>query len=232
MMHLLWMIDKFGERAANHSKNNLWKAVLTLVERVKSLEVALKRKTKKVVVSEDEETENQGRKIQDIDDDPLVSLRKTRTIDKDISTGLDAEVEVSLGRVIISSGSVGVNTGSTPVSTPSIVQKVNVIISSLVKGQREGKAPMSTEDVQATKRIKEQIRQEEAALVEAMRISEEQELSKQQKKRKTKVQEAAQYYIEEDWDTIRAKLEANAELIKSLQGENVSSDDFQRGWWT
>ncbi|GJR46557.1 hypothetical protein Tco_1314660, partial [Tanacetum coccineum] len=47
-----------------------------LVERVKFLEAALKRKTKKVVLSnlEDEETENQGRKTQDIDDDPLVSL--------------------------------------------------------------------------------------------------------------------------------------------------------------
>ncbi|GJV88042.1 hypothetical protein Tco_1531980 [Tanacetum coccineum] len=35
------------------------------------------------------------------------------------------------------------------------------------------------------------------------------ELSKQQQKRKAKVQEAAQFYTEEDWDTIRAKLEAN-----------------------
>ncbi|GKF53758.1 hypothetical protein Tco_0160668, partial [Tanacetum coccineum] len=53
----------------------------------------------------------------------------------------------------------------------------------------------------------------------AKRISEEEELSEQQKKKKAKVQEAAQYYTEEDWDTIRVKLEANAELTKSLQGE-------------
>ncbi|GJY32597.1 hypothetical protein Tco_0417066, partial [Tanacetum coccineum] len=306
---LVTRIDNL-EKELHHTKNTYGKAVLTLVERVKSLEVALKRKTKKVVVSdsEDEETENQGRKIQDIDDDPLVSLvresmeekaadlitptkisasgevqeedispttleaaktlsqvvsqrarstdkgkrykRKTRTIDKDISTGLDAEVEVSPGRVIISSGSAGVNTGSTPVSTPSIVQKVNVIISSPVKGQREGKAPMSTEDVQATKRTKEQIRQEEADLAEAMRlqalqdeeaarqvhldallakrISEEQELSEQQEKRKAEVQEAAQHYSEEDWDNIRAKLEANAELVKDVLGENVTSDNFAK----
>ncbi|GJY38873.1 putative ribonuclease H-like domain-containing protein, partial [Tanacetum coccineum] len=215
-------IDKFGERAANHSKNNLWKAVLTLVERVKSLEVALKRKTKKVVVSEDEETKNQGRKIQDIDDDPLVSLRKTRTTDKDISTGLDAEVEVSPGRVIISSGSAGVNTGSTPVSTPSIVQKVNVIISSLVKGQREGKAPMSTEDDE------EAARQVHLDALLAKRILEEQELSEQQEKRKDEVQEAAQHYSEEDWDNIRAKLEANAELVKDVLGESMTSYDFAK----
>ncbi|GKD49973.1 hypothetical protein Tco_1278949, partial [Tanacetum coccineum] len=44
--------------------------------RVKTLEVALKRKSKKVVLSdsEEEETEAQGRKIKKLDDDPLVSL--------------------------------------------------------------------------------------------------------------------------------------------------------------
>ncbi|GKF01898.1 hypothetical protein Tco_0028821, partial [Tanacetum coccineum] len=47
-------------------------------------------------------------------------------------------------------------------------------------------------------------------------------------KRKAEVQEAAQFYTEEDWDTIRAKLEENVELTKSLQGENMSSDDFAK----
>ncbi|GJU47172.1 hypothetical protein Tco_1204438 [Tanacetum coccineum] len=62
----------------------------------------------------------------------------------------------------------------------------------------------------------------------AKRISEEEELSEQQKKRKAEVQEAAQYYTKEDWDTIRAKLEANAELTKSLQGESMTSKDFAK----
>ncbi|GJX57250.1 hypothetical protein Tco_0287147 [Tanacetum coccineum] len=243
---LVTRIDNL-EKVLHHTKNTFGKAVLTLVERVKSLEVVLKKKTKKGVVSdsENEETENQERKIQDIDDDPLVSLvresmeekaadlitptkisasgevqeedispttleatktlsevvsqrarstdngkrykRKTRTIHKDISTSLDAEVEVSPGRVIISFGSAGVNTG---------------------------KSPMATEDVQDTKRTKEQIRQEEADLAEAMR--------------KAEVQEVAQHYSEEDWDNIRAKLEANAELVKDVLGENVTSDDFAK----
>ncbi|GKA80749.1 hypothetical protein Tco_0787441 [Tanacetum coccineum] len=43
----------------------------------------------------------------------------------------------------------------------------------------------------------------------AKRVQEEQELSEQQLKRKVEVQKAAQFYTEEDWDTIRAKLEAN-----------------------
>ncbi|GKF11506.1 hypothetical protein Tco_0049432, partial [Tanacetum coccineum] len=50
--------------------------MVLLVKNVKSLETALKRKSKKVLISESEgeESEDQGRKIRDIDDDPLVSL--------------------------------------------------------------------------------------------------------------------------------------------------------------
>ncbi|GJW84944.1 hypothetical protein Tco_0158089 [Tanacetum coccineum] len=48
-------------------------------------------------------------------------------------------------------------------------------------------------------------------------MAEEEALSEQQKKRKAQVQFKAQYYTEEDWDAIRAKLEANAELTKDLQ---------------
>ncbi|GJV21245.1 hypothetical protein Tco_1370265, partial [Tanacetum coccineum] len=53
------------------------KAILTLVERVKSLEVALKRKTKRVLFSdsEEEETEAQGRiNIGDINTDVEITL--------------------------------------------------------------------------------------------------------------------------------------------------------------
>ncbi|GJV91640.1 hypothetical protein Tco_1539453 [Tanacetum coccineum] len=287
------------EKELKETKHTLGNVVLTLVKKVKSLEVALKRKAKKMVLSNSkyEETENQGRNIQDIEDDPLVSLvrdyieekaadfvtpikisdsgeaqeeeisptileaaktlshvasktistykRRARSTKKgkDISTSLDVEIELN-------TDSTKVNTGSTPVSTPSIVQKVNVIVPSPVKGQREGKAPITAEDVQATKRTKAQIQQEKANLAEAMRLQalqdeeaarqvhldallakrilEELELSEQQLKRKAQVQEVAQYYIEEDWDTIIAKLEVNAELTKSLQGENVSSDDFAK----
>ncbi|GJY52955.1 ribonuclease H-like domain-containing protein [Tanacetum coccineum] len=72
---LVTRIDNL-EKELKETKQTLGKAVLTLVKKVKSLEVALKRKTKKAVLSdsEDEEIENQGRNIQDIDDDHLVSL--------------------------------------------------------------------------------------------------------------------------------------------------------------
>ncbi|GJW13161.1 hypothetical protein Tco_0017294 [Tanacetum coccineum] len=190
-------------------------AILTLADRVKSLKVALKRKSKKVILSEseDKETENHGRKIHNIDDDPplvrkttnhpttleatktlsKVASQKARSTDKgkrykrrkmskgkDIITGLDAEVEVNTGEVEINTGSIKVNTGSIEINTgrekintgnaPAVVQTVNITIPSPVKGQREGKAPMTTEDVQVTKRTKAQIQQEEAGLAEAMRL--------------------------------------------------------------
>ncbi|GKB82570.1 hypothetical protein Tco_0949465, partial [Tanacetum coccineum] len=148
--------------------------------------------------------------------------RKTRSksIEKDISNDLDANIEVNpgsedfnIGNEDFNTGSLGVSTGSGPVSTPSVVQTINVTIPFPIKSQREGNAPMTTEEIQATKRTKEQIQQEEAGLAEAIRlqalqeeeaarqvhldtliakrISEEEELSEQQKKRKAEVQEDA-----------------------------------------
>ncbi|GKE53502.1 putative ribonuclease H-like domain-containing protein, partial [Tanacetum coccineum] len=230
---LVTRIDSL-EKELKETKQSLGNAVLTLVKKVKSLEVALNRKSKKVVLSdsEDEETENPGRNIQDIDDDPLVSLVKDYMEEKsaDLVTPIkiSASGEAQEEDIKANPGSARVNTCSTPVSTHSIVQKVNVIVSSPVKGQREGKAPMPTEDVQDTKRTKAQIQQEKADLGDAMRLQALQDEEAARQKRKAKVQEVAQYYIEEDWDTIRAKLEANTKLTKSLQGENVSSDDFAK----
>ncbi|GJY22320.1 hypothetical protein Tco_0394886, partial [Tanacetum coccineum] len=61
-------------------------------------------------------------------------------------------------------------------------------------------------------------RQDELA---AKRLQEELELSEAQKKRMAQVQEASQFYTDQDWDTIRAKLEANADLVKEIAGEDI-----------
>ncbi|GJT22298.1 putative ribonuclease H-like domain-containing protein [Tanacetum coccineum] len=239
----------------------------------------IKRKTQKVVISksEGEEPEDQGRIIQDVNDDPLVSLgrlkkkksilqswrqlklcqklllkvlakqsRLIRARDtggeqglwiKKINTRLDAEDEINTSRVEINTGIEDVNTSSAKVDSGTTSKR----------GQREGKAPIVEEDIQATHKTKEQIRQEEAGLKEAIklqaqmdeevakqihldelidkRMAEEEALSEQQKKRKAQVQFEAQYYTEEDWDAIRAKLEANAELTKDVLGKDVPEQD-------
>ncbi|GJZ34388.1 putative ribonuclease H-like domain-containing protein [Tanacetum coccineum] len=110
--------------------------------------------------------------------------RRVRSTDKgmDISTGLDAEAEVNTGSEDFNPDSIEVNTGSAPVSTPSVVQTVNVVIPSPVKKAIRLKA---LQDEEAARQV-----HFDALL--AKRISEEQELSKQQKKRKAEIQEAAQ----------------------------------------
>ncbi|GJV34524.1 hypothetical protein Tco_1394924 [Tanacetum coccineum] len=208
------------KKELKETKQTYGKAVLTLVKRVKILEKALKRKTPKVVISEleGEEPEDKGRIIQDIDDDPLVSLvkesikmkekstdfvtptkasgeareedisptileaaktlskvasqgvskvkstnkgkrykRRARSVAKNINIGLDAEEEINIGREEIN---IGIEEVSTKVDSGT----------SSKRGQREGKAPMVEEDIQATHKTKEQIRQNEAGLEEAIKL--------------------------------------------------------------
>ncbi|GJW81742.1 hypothetical protein Tco_0145717 [Tanacetum coccineum] len=220
------------EKELKDTKQTLGNAVLKLVKKVKSLETALKRKSKKVLISESEgeESEDQGRKIQDIDDDPLVSLgvSKEKSTNKGKRYRRKAREEINTGREEINTGIEEVSTGGTK------------------RGQREGKALMIEEDIQATHKTKEQMRQEEAGLEEAIklqaqldeevakqihldkmiakRMAEEEALTEQQKKRKAQVQFEAQFYTEEDWDTIRAKLEANAELSKDVLNEELKTE--------
>ncbi|GKB20638.1 hypothetical protein Tco_0854561 [Tanacetum coccineum] len=203
------------EKELKDTKQTLGTAVLKLVKKVKSLEKALKRKSKKVIVSasEGDEPEDQGRIIQDIDDDPLVSLvresmkgkttdfvtpikasgeaqeeeisptileaakslskvasqsiskakstdkgkrykRRARSMAKKINTGLDAEDEINTGIFEINTSIEDVNTGSA---------KDDI-------GRREGKSQMVEEDIQATHKTKEQIRQKAIGLEVDIRL--------------------------------------------------------------
>ncbi|GKF28178.1 hypothetical protein Tco_0094520, partial [Tanacetum coccineum] len=198
---LVTMINSL-EKELKDTKQTLGNAMVKLIKKVKSLETTLKRKSKKVLISESkgEESEDQWRKIQDIDDDPLVPLvresmkekstdfvtpikasseaqeeeisptileaakilskvasqgvskekstdkgkryrRRARSVAKNINIGLDAEEEINTSIK-------DVNTSSTKVDS-GIAKK---------RGQREGKAPMVEEDIQATHKTKEQIR--------------------------------------------------------------------------
>ncbi|GJX34212.1 hypothetical protein Tco_0245769 [Tanacetum coccineum] len=161
-------------------------------------------------------------------------------------SSLDFE-KVKSGIEEINAGSLNVNTGIDPV----ITDRIRVLVPSSNRGRREGKAPMTEEEeTQASRKTKEQILQEEAGLAEAIRLdalekeevakqvhldsliaqrmAEEQELTEEQKKRKAQVQFEAQSYTEEDWDTIRAKLEANAELKESVLGKDLTVEDYAK----
>ncbi|GJW33816.1 hypothetical protein Tco_0053848 [Tanacetum coccineum] len=181
--------------------------------------------------------------------------RRKETKGKKVVSSLDFQEEVDTGAEQVNTAE-GVNTGSIKLSTVSEqvstgseqVSTVSAKRSTPDKGQRAGKAPMIIEET--PKKSKEQILQEEASLAEAIRldtlqkeevakqvhldsllaqrIAEEEELNEQQKKRKAQVQFEAQHYTNEDWDLIRAKIEANAELSKSMLGSELQGEDFAK----
>ncbi|GKF32005.1 hypothetical protein Tco_0101803, partial [Tanacetum coccineum] len=72
--------------------------------------------------------------------------RRARSVAKIINTGLDAKEEINTGRIEINTGIKDVNTSSAKVDSGTDSKR----------GQREGKAPMVEEDIQATHKTKEQ----------------------------------------------------------------------------
>ncbi|GJV10544.1 putative ribonuclease H-like domain-containing protein [Tanacetum coccineum] len=196
------------------------------------METALKRKSKKVIVSESEseELEDQGRLIQDIDDDPLVSLVRESMKEKPTNflTPTKASGEAQEENI-----------------SPTILEAAKT----LLDAEEEINTGIKDVNIGSAKVDSEQIRQEEAGLEEAIklqaqldeevakrihldkmvakRMTEEEALSEQQKKRKA-VQFEAQYYTEEDRDAIRAKLEENAKLTKDVLGKDLPKQDLAK----
>ncbi|GJS87672.1 hypothetical protein Tco_0770308 [Tanacetum coccineum] len=178
--------------------------------------------------------------------------------DGSIKLGFSEEVDAGAEQVNTASAeqvstAEGVNTGSIKLSTAN--EQVSTVgtkesTSSQDKGQREGKAPMLSEET--PKKSKEQILQEEASLAEAIRldtlqkekvakevhldsllaqrIAEEEELNEQQKKRKAQVQFEAQHYTNECWGFDLEQVEANAECQKGMLEVNFIGEDFARKW--
>ncbi|GKE29025.1 hypothetical protein Tco_1444409, partial [Tanacetum coccineum] len=164
------------EKHLKETKQTFGKAILTLVDRVKSLEVALKRKTKRVLLynSKEEERKAQGRKTRDLD--PLVSLvQELVTPSKTVNTLGEEQVE-DISPIILEADEmltkvqkiksvdkgkrykrrksskefVGTGLDFKEVKSASF-EKVNtggirVSVPSPDRGRREGKAPMTEEE--------------------------------------------------------------------------------------
>ncbi|GKE93986.1 hypothetical protein Tco_1578841, partial [Tanacetum coccineum] len=122
-------------------------------------------------------------------------------------SSLDFQEEVDAGAEQVNTASAeqvstaeGVNTGSIKLSTGD----EQLSTSNQDKGQREGKAPMISEET--PKKSKEQVLQEEASLAESIRLD----------------------TLQKEEDLIRAKIEANAELSKSMLGSDLQGEDFAK----
>ncbi|GJR41182.1 hypothetical protein Tco_1216866 [Tanacetum coccineum] len=152
--------------------------------------------------------------------------RRKETKGKKVVSSLDFQEEVVTGAEQVNTAK-GVNTGSIKLS------------------QRAGKAPMIIEET--PKKSKEQILQEEASLVEAIRldtlqkeevakqvhldsllaqrIAEEEELNKQQKKRKAQVQFEAQHYTDGRLGFNTKSLKRFGEELQTKTSKRLKSDE-------
>nr|GEW77714.1 JmjC domain-containing protein [Tanacetum cinerariifolium] len=96
----------------------------------------------------------------------------------------------------------------------------------------KGKSPMVEEDIpvkaRTFKQMEEDILGEEAAkrLHDEEIAQMERHRAEVQRKRQQDVLDSAMYYNEADWLNIRAQVEANASLSKTLLGDDVSEDNF------
>ncbi|GJS47370.1 hypothetical protein Tco_0597491 [Tanacetum coccineum] len=179
----------------------------------------------------------QGRMIEEIDQDAGVTLVTptliTHSAAKVLANATKSNVHTYTRRREVSTGSGGISTASggistaeesvstigasMPVSTIGMVQEVNIIITSPVVVKDKGKGKMEESVDEQTKRTKLQQEQERLGHEAGVRLQEE--LDEEERQRMARVLEAAQSFTEEEWENIRARVEADEELSRRLQAE-------------
>ncbi|GJU42135.1 hypothetical protein Tco_1195092 [Tanacetum coccineum] len=181
---LISRIDSL-ELDLKQTKLTMGNAIVKLVKKVKKLEGFLKRRNLVLTDSEDEEPEGQGRKSQADPQDSSIQGLVTPPTTKAHASGEEQVEDIS---------------PNTLEAAKTLSKVASLKTKSIDKGRRykrrketRGKKVVSSLDFQEEVDAKEE------------------ELTEQQKKRKAQVQFEAQHYTNEDWDLIRAKLEANAE---------------------
>ncbi|GJY15424.1 hypothetical protein Tco_0385846 [Tanacetum coccineum] len=240
---LISRIDSL-ETDLKQTKLTMGNAIVKLVKKVKKLEGFLKRRNVVLSDSEEEEPEAQGRKSQD---DPLASLVQglvTPSMKK-----VNASEEEQVEDISHDTLEAAKTLSRVPFLKPKSIDKGRryerrketkgrKVVSSLVfqeevdtgakevntaEGVNTGSIKLST----VSEQKEEVAKQVHLDSLLAQRIAEE-ELNEQQKKRRAQVQFEAQHYTDEDWDLIRAKIEANAELSKSMLGSDLQGEDFAK----
>nr|GEV00973.1 ribonuclease H-like domain, reverse transcriptase, RNA-dependent DNA polymerase [Tanacetum cinerariifolium] len=177
-----------------------------LVKKVKALEVKLKTKKRKMVVS-DSDQEDGGK--QDMDLDALRALANAAaTVDSNIPSGGTSQIPA--GSLSVSTtvppGTFAVPTGASTTPAGSLNVPTDVPSSAAPAGVfSKGKSPMVKEDIPVKARTFKQM--------EGDRLGEE----------------AAKRFHDEEMaqmESQRAEVEANASLSKTLLGDDVSEDNF------
>nr|GEV54229.1 hypothetical protein [Tanacetum cinerariifolium] len=203
-------VEKPGkvEQMIESVQKKLFKDVVgKLVKKVKAIEVKLKTKKRKMVVS-DSDQEDYGN--QDVDFNALCALANaTMTVDSNIPSGGTSQIPtaspsvstasppcvstVPPGASIVPPGASTVPPGTltVPAGSPNVPADVSPSVTPSGVSDK-GKSPMVEEDIP----------------------------------RQNEVLDSAMYYNEADWLNIMAQAEANASLFKTLLGDDVSEDNF------
>ncbi|GKF36343.1 hypothetical protein Tco_0113101, partial [Tanacetum coccineum] len=132
------------------------------------------------------------------------------TLEAAKTLSLDFQEEVDTGAKEVNTAE-GINTGSIKLSTAKGVNTGSIKLSTVSEQEEASLAEAIRLDTLQKEEVAKQVHLDSLL---AQRIVEEEELNEQQKKRRAQVQFEAQHYTYEDWDLIRAKIEANAELSK------------------
>nr|GEV31240.1 synaptobrevin, longin-like domain protein [Tanacetum cinerariifolium] len=234
-----------------HDHKKLFKDVVEkLVKKVKSLEVKLKTKKRKMVVSDSDPEDNT---TQDMDLDALRALANAAVAaDSDIpsrntsqvpaasscapTAGPSSTFEVPPALSAIPPGAFGVSPGpsvtltaasAVPADSPKVPATVPVDSPNVPAGvSSKGKSPMVEEDIHVTARSFRQKEEDRLSEEAAKRLHEEEmaeleiERVEAQRKRQQEVLESAKFYNEDNWLNIRAQVEANASLSQTLLGDD------------
>nr|GEW92059.1 JmjC domain-containing protein [Tanacetum cinerariifolium] len=229
---LLQKVNSLETELKDHKK--LFKDVVgKLVKKVKAMEVKLKTKKMKMVVSDYDQ--EKGEK-QYMDLDALRALANAAvTVDSNISPGgasnnLAASTSVFTA-VPTGANAVPADASTIPPGSPSVPTDVSPSVAP-AGVLNKGKSPMVEEDIPVKARTFKQMEEDRLGEEAAKRLHHEEQaqLDRQraelQQRRRQEVLDSAMYYTEADWINIMAQVKANASLSKTLLGDDVSEDNF------
>ncbi|GKF10135.1 hypothetical protein Tco_0048061, partial [Tanacetum coccineum] len=220
------------ETELKQTKETYSAAFTKLIKKAKKLEQTVKisqaRRRAKIIVSDDEEDSEdsfkQGRKIDEIDQDPDITLVQHDAEIQWHGQEIEFETEfytakdVSTAGAAVTTTGASISTASPPrVSTAKEISTAETLVYIRRSGAKDkGKAKMDESEPEQTK-TKLQQRQERAGYEAAVRLQEQ--LDEEERKRIARVHEEASSFNIEEWEDIQATIEADEELAQRIQAE-------------
>ncbi|GJY84069.1 hypothetical protein Tco_0497445, partial [Tanacetum coccineum] len=202
--------------------------IVKLVKKVKKLETRVKYgnlPNRKMVLSDSESEDaanssKQGRNLgeEDVFETPKGKDSGEADISPSVKSGLKKKLDVgvSSGDRKFKSASEEIKSGFTNIS------------SSEIREEESSLAEIARTQAQEAAEIERKAKLQRLDALAAKRLNDEFEMPEQQRKRVAEVQQQAQYYTEEYWDLIRARMEASTELRKSVFGSDIDAEDYAK----